>query len=98
MKRVYVVGFDGATWRFIQPLEGMLLYERTSATWAAYRSGAWEVGLVRGAAMLIDGVQVVGPRDVAIDSPSGGAVVDTEARTAIAALLGTLRRHGLIES
>jgi len=93
-----VAAWTSGGWRFIDPLEGMLLYERTSATWAAYRSGAWELGMVRGAALLIGGVQVVGPRDIAIDSPTGGTVVDTEARTAIDALLGTLRRHGLIES
>ena len=52
--------------------------------------------MIRGASLLIDGQQVVGPKDSAIESPSGGTVVDSEARAAIDALLGTLRRHGLI--
>jgi hypothetical protein len=39
---------------------------------------------------------VVGPQAAAIADPDGGAVVDGEARTAIAAILAALRSHGLI--
>lgn len=83
-------------WQFIAPAEGMVVYERTSGTFAAFRSGAWELGLVRGTAMLIGGQQVVGPRAGAIDSPTGGAVIDAEGRSAIDAILAALRQHGLI--
>jgi hypothetical protein len=41
-------------------------------------------------------VKVVGARESAIASPSGGANVDPEARAAIAAMLAALRAHGLI--
>lgn len=85
-------------WRLLPPVEGMALYERSSGTCAAYRNGAWEIGTLRGAAMLIDGVQVVGPRAAAIESPSGGTVVDIEGRAAVAAILEALRGHGLIET
>lgn len=87
---------DSAEEGFARSVEGMALYERTSGTWTVYRSGGWETGMIRGASLLIDGQQVVGPRDSAIESPSGGTIVDSEARAAIDALLGTLRRHGLI--
>jgi hypothetical protein len=76
----------------------MELYERTSGTCAAYRNGAWAIGEVRGSLLMIDDLQVVGPRAAAIESPAGGAVVDTEARTAIAAVLNALRQHGLIDT
>ena len=95
-KSQLVATWTSGGWRFIQPVEGMALYERTSGTWTVYRSGGWETGMIRGASLLIDGQQVVGPKDSAIESPSGGTVVDSEARAAIDALLGTLRRHGLI--
>ena len=85
-------------WRFVSPVEGMLFYERTSGTWGAFRNGAWELGMVRGAALLIDGQQVVGPRGPAIPSATGGTVVDSEARAAIDAILSALRQHGLIDS
>jgi hypothetical protein len=76
----------------------MSLYERGSGTWAVYRSGDWEIGNLRGAALLIGGVQVVGSRAAAIASPSGGATVDSEARATLDAILGALRGHGLIET
>ena len=76
----------------------MCLYERASGTWALYRSGAWELGLLRGNSVVLDGQQVVGPRAAAIDSPASGAVVDAEARSTIDAILNTLRQHGLIAS
>ena len=83
-------------WRFISPTEGMALFERSSGTWAVFRSSAWEIGMVRGAALLIDGQQVVGQRGAAIASATGGTIVDSEARAAIDAILGALRQHGLI--
>jgi hypothetical protein len=97
-KSQFVASWTSGGWRFIQPVEGMVLYERTSGTWMVHRGGAWETGMIRGASLLIDGQKVVGPRDGAIESPSGGTVVDGEARAAIDALLGALRRHGLIET
>jgi hypothetical protein len=50
-----------------------------------------------GSALLLEGVQVVGARCSAIATPTGGATVDTEARSALDQLLGALRQHGLIE-
>jgi hypothetical protein len=58
--------------------------------------GGWELGILRGSALFVDGQQVIGPRSGAIASPSGGAVVDSEARAAIDDILNTLRQHGLI--
>ena len=74
----------------------MTLYERGSGTSAAFRNGAWEVGVLRGGSLLIDDQQVVGSRGPAIDSPSGGEIVDVEGRLAIDAILTAMRQHGLI--
>lgn len=60
-------------------------------------AGAWETGILRGSALYVDGQQVVGSRSAAIESPSDGTVVDSEARAAIDDILNTLRQHGLIE-
>lgn len=97
-KSQFVAAWTSGGWRFVPPLEGMCLYERTSATWAEFRNGAWEIGIERAAALLIDGQQVVGPRGAAIPSPSGGATIDSESRAAIDAILGALSQHGLIGS
>jgi hypothetical protein len=93
-----VAAWTGGGWRFISPTEGMCLYERTSGNWMAFRSGAWESGIVRGSALVIGGQQVVGSRAPAIESPGGGATIDAESRTAIDAILGALRQHGLIDT
>jgi len=93
-----VATWTSGGWRFLPPVEGMVLTERTSGTCAAFRNGSWEVGIERVAALLINGQQVVGPRAAAIASPSGGAVIDAESREAINAILGALSQHGLIAS
>jgi hypothetical protein len=85
-------------WRFVAPVEGMAVFERTSGSWAVFRDGAWEIGMVRGSALLVDGEQVVGPRGVAIAPPTGGAIIDSEGRAAIDAILDAMRTHGLIAS
>jgi hypothetical protein len=76
----------------------MRFYVRASGTWAEFRQGAWEIGSLRGSALVIDDEQVVGIRLAGIVAPSGGSTVDAEARTALGAILGALRTHGLIES
>ena len=92
-----VAGWTSGGWRTINPVDGMSLFVRSTETWALFRAGAWELGRVRGDAVMIGGEQVVGSRAAAIDSPTGGATVDSEARLAINAILGALREHGLIE-
>ena len=91
-----VAAWTTGGWRFVLPVDGMVLHEQTSGTAAAFRNGAWEVGTLRGGSLLIDGLKVVGARAAAIDPPAGGSVVDAEARSAIDAVLSALRQHGLI--
>jgi hypothetical protein len=93
-----VAAWTSGGWRFISPVEGMSFYERSSGTWTVYRNGVWERGMVRADALLINDEQVIGPRAAAIASPSGGTVIDSEARSTIDAILGALRQHGLIDS
>lgn len=51
---------------------------------------------MRGDRLVIGGQQVVAARGAAIAAPSGGAIIDAEARTALSAILSALRLHGLI--
>ena len=91
-----VAGYTSGGWRFIQPVEGLSVFVKSTAQFAFYRSGDWEMGVVRGSTLLIGGQQVVGNRVAAIASPTGGSTIDPEARSAIDAILVALREHGLI--
>ena len=93
-----IAGFTSGGWRYISPIEGMVAYVRSVGVWACYRSGAWELGELRGNSLVLDGVQVVGSRLAAISGASGGATVDAESRATIDQILAALRQHGLIES
>ena len=93
-----IAAWTSGGWRFIAPVEGMSLCDRTTGGLAAFMGGAWEIGMLRGSSLRIDGLQVVGPQAAAIASPAGGSVIDAEARSALGAILATLREHGLIAS
>ena len=84
-------------WRFTAPVPGMTVWiidagYRLHWTGTAWSQGEWPVS-----ALTIDGQQVVGPRLETVPSPSGGTIIDTEARVAVEAVIVALRTHGLIE-
>lgn len=91
-----VAAYTSAGWRLMSPQEGMVFHVRSNNATAAYRGGGWEIGMLRGSSLLIDGQQVVGSQAAAIASASGGTTVDSEARAAIDQILGAMRQHGLI--
>jgi hypothetical protein len=68
------------------------------AGYQLYWTGAgWSDGECPVAALTIGGHQVVGPRLESVPSPSGGTIIDAEARAAVDSLIVALRTHGLIE-
>jgi hypothetical protein len=93
-----LVAFTSGGWRFVPPFEGAIAYVRSTGTCAAYRAGAWEIGVLRGTNVVIGGQQVVAGRAAAIASVSGGTTVDAEARSVIDQILAAMRQHGLIET
>lgn len=84
-------------WRFILAEPGMCVWDKAANFYRRWTGTQWGAGEVTAAALLIAGQQVVGPRQPHVPSPSGGTVIDEEARTAIAALTAALMSHGLIE-
>lgn len=87
---------DGG-WRFVAPVPGMLAWHKPLAHWLHWTGGAWSEGVLPVAGIAVDGNQVLGPRLAAVPSPSGGTTIDSEARSAIAAIIATLKSHGLTE-
>lgn len=84
-------------WRFLAPVAGMLAWNKAAEVWMRWTGEAWSEGTLPASALLIGGEQVVGPRLPEVPSPSGGTVIDAEARAAIGALIATLKSHGLTD-
>lgn len=84
-------------WRYISPIHGMAVWNKTSGTWIYWSGNEWSSGELPASAIIVDGKKVVGARQPAIPSPSGGTIIDVEARSAIAALTAALKSHGIID-
>lgn len=82
-------------WRFVTPVEGMRVWNRAAGYDMAWNGTGWTAGEVRGSKLVVAGQQVVGERLPAVPSPSGGTIIDDEARQAINAIIATLMSHGL---
>lgn len=87
---------DGG-WRFVAPQPGMVAWNKAASHWSYWNGTGWSAGDLPASAIRIGGLQVVGPRQPAVPSPSGGTTIDGEARAAIAAIIATLISHGLTE-
>lgn len=92
-----VAGWTEGGWRFLTPCEGMRLWLGADAGFALFSDGNWGFGEAHGR-LIVEGLQVVGPRVEAIAEPSGGTVVDAEARATILAVLNAMRAHGLVDT
>lgn len=93
----HLAGWTEGGWRFVAPREGMRIWLSETAGFALFTEGEWQAGRAHGR-LLVDGQQIIGPRGAAITEPTGGTVVDAEARAAILAMLEVMRVHGLIET
>ena len=91
-----LAGYTDGGWRFVVPVEGMVVLDRTSGQSVVRRSGAWEAGFARAREYQVAGTRVVRERQAAIADPTGGTNVDIQSRAAISAILAMLQTHGLI--
>ncbi len=85
-------------WRFFAPQNGLSLFVADREHRMIHDGSVWRDGSLRADGLHIAGHQVVGGQMAAISAPAGGATVDDNARSAINAILGALRAHGLIAS
>ncbi len=97
-KAGYFAVWTSGGWRFAAPFEGMTCWCQADALVVRREGGAWLKGKMTASTLEVGGQQVVGPRGVAIASPTGGTIVDNEARLVLDAVLAALRQHGLIAS
>jgi hypothetical protein len=92
-----IAGWSGGGWRFITPVLGMAFRSKPSGLSIEWLGTGWSSGDLKAASLVIGGKKVVGERQPAVPSPSGGTTIDQEARLAIAAITAALMSHGLIE-
>jgi len=84
-------------WRFVAPAPGTSAWDKAASVPLLWDGLQWREGELRCTGLLVGGLQVVGARQPAVPSPSGGTIIDVEARSAINALTAALMSHGLIE-
>lgn len=87
--------WSASGWRFQAASEGMICWNKADARFIVYRAGSWSSALPVGT-VTVGGLAVVGAQQAAIAAPSGGSVVDVQARSSLTAVLQALRTHGLI--
>lgn len=84
-------------WRFLSPPPGLVAWNKAASLPLLWDGSRWREGTLLCSALAVNGVQVVGPRQPGVPSPSGGTIIDEQARAAINALTAALMSHGLIE-
>jgi Protein of unknown function (DUF2793) len=96
-------GQDGALaawteggWRFVPAFDGMAVWSLADGMSVTRRQGQWETGALDVRTVRVGGQAVLGARQPPIAEPIGGAIVDSESRATVAAILAMLRSHGLI--
>ena len=92
-----IAGWTEGGWRFISPSPGMMAWNKSGGVWLFWNGSGWSAGGWPAARIVVDGQQVVGSRQPAVPSPSGGTTIDQEARNAVDAIIATLMSHGLID-
>lgn len=91
-----IATYSDGGWRFVTALEGALVVDKASGQMLVRRSSGWETGVVRAQEVRVNDQVVVRERQPAVPDPAGGTVIDGQCRAAVAAILATLRTHGLI--
>jgi hypothetical protein len=91
-----LAGWTPGGWRFVTPIHGMTVARASDGLTARHDGTQWLIGELHATGVSIGGMRVLGSRQAAIADPSGGTIIDTEARSSVAAALSALRAHGLI--
>ena len=91
-----IAAWSQGGWRFFEAPVGMAVWLRDHERWIIRHSGGWDDSSFPTQALAVDGTIVVRAQRPAIPDPAGGDTIDAIARTAISAILSSLRAHGLI--
>jgi len=85
-------------WRFAAPGAGWRCHVVDRDRLMLHDGSAWRDDAIRADGFYVANIRVVGAQQGAILAPSGGAVIDSQARAAVVAILTALQTHGLLAS
>lgn len=91
-----VASFGSGGWRFVVPREGCVAWLRDVQRFAVRTVGGWRDDGWPAAGIRIGSRLALAAPPAAIGVPTGGAIIDAEARSGIAALIMALRGQGLV--
>lgn len=91
----HIAAFTSAGWTEVAPRDGCLAWDKEAGVFAVFQNGSWNADRWPVRALMIGGKAVLGPAINGTVTPSGGSVIDVEARTAVTSLLTGLRNLGL---
>lgn len=83
-------------WRFVPPRAGLCVAVADRDHRLCHDGTEWRAGAIRQDGVYLNEDKVVGVQMAAIAGPTGGGVIDAEARSTVADILAALRGHGLI--
>lgn len=93
-----IAAFTSGGWRFLAAFEGMQAWSIADGVYVRRDASGWVVGALTAATVSVGGLQVVGARRARVAAPSGGTIVDVQARATVAALIAGLEAHGLFSA
>ena len=91
-----VAVFGSGGWRYVVPREGCVAWLRDLQRFAVRTGTGWRDDGWPAAGVRIGSRLALGASLVSVGLPTGGGVVDNEARVAIGALAAALRSQGLV--
>ena len=93
-----IASWQEGGWLYLTPTPGFVVWVRNLGRHVYFDGSVWQTEYWPVASVQIGGKAVLSERQPPIPDATGGALVDVEARAAVAAILAALRSHGLIES
>ena len=91
-----IASFGDGGWRFMTPRAGCLAWVADLGVFAVRTDNGWLADAWPARALRVGNDDLLAAPAAAIADVSGGTTIDTEARTAILAILNVLRYMGLI--
>ncbi len=92
-----IATFDDSGWSFVAPPDGCIAFVKDESVFIHYAAGQWRDAWPV-PTLAVGGSTSSGGAGVAVADPSGGSVIDVEARAALGTLLVALRSVGLVAS